>query len=120
MSNNYESFTQKLQHAVVQVGATSGDQTIVAAPGAGRYLWPVGYRLSAETAVGVQWKDAAGTTAVTHSGTMYLGDKRAEGEPISPYPWAKLGDNKALVLNLDAAQLVGGYVTYRTIGSEVQ
>ena len=36
MTNNYEAFTQKLQNAVVQVGATSGDYTIVAAPGAGK------------------------------------------------------------------------------------
>jgi hypothetical protein len=113
MTNPYESFTQKIQHAVVQVGATSGDQTLVAAPGAGKNIWLMGYRLVAQTAVNVQFKDTAGST---HSGTFHLGDLGELAEPVSPYPVAKLLANKGLVLNLSAAQLVGGYVTYRIVG----
>lgn len=112
MTNKYESFAGTIEHAVVQVGATSGDQTIIAAPGASKYLWITGYRLVVTGAVGLQWRD---TAAATHSGTMALAAKGAVGEPPSPYPVFKLAANKGLVLNLDAAQVVGGYVKYRTI-----
>ncbi|GAG22830.1 unnamed protein product [marine sediment metagenome] len=121
MTNDYAAFPGRMLRAVVQVGATSGDQTIIAAPGASKAIWVTGYRLRAQTAVGVQWRDTGGTVAVTHSGTMYMDDdgKGGVGEPVSPYPCFQLANNMGLVLNLDGAQKVGGYVTYRVTPNTV-
>jgi len=114
MSNDYEAFQGSIDHAVVQVGATSGDQQLVAAV-TEKCVRVLGYKLTAKTAVDLVFKDAAGTTANTFSGTISLTDNAVLGEPTTPYPVFQTDPGKGMFLNLSAAKVVGGYLNYRYV-----
>ena len=106
---------ENLNNAVVNI-STSGDNEIIAAPGAGKYI-------------AIDHINLLPTSAVTV--TLYSG---AAGTALSgPYPFdAKqtlsldnamqaqkgiitCGDNKAFVINLGGAVQVAGFVRYRIV-----
>jgi hypothetical protein len=96
-----------MPNAVVNAAA-SGDNTIIAAPGAGKQIEVRGYHIAAAGAVTATWK--SGSTALTGAMTM------ATGTPHDAYSWADpvflLAANEALVLTLGGAVQVSGHVTY--------
>ena len=95
--------------------ATSGDNTIIAAPGAGKYLAIDHMNFLPTSAVTIQIKD--GTTA--YGGPYPLDAKQAytiENAMHLQGGVIKLSDNAAFVLNLGGAVQVGGFVRYRVVG----
>jgi hypothetical protein len=88
--------------------ATSGDRTIIAAPGAGKQIEVRGYHIVSANTVTATWK--SGSTALTGAMSM------AVGNPFTPYSWSDpvflLGANEALVLTLGGSVQVSGHVTY--------
>jgi hypothetical protein len=96
-----------MPNAVVNAAA-SGDNTIIAAPGAGKQIEVRGYHIVSANTVTATWK--SGSTAL--SGPMSM----AVGNPFTPYSWADpvflLGANEALVLTLGGSVQVSGHVTY--------
>jgi len=112
MGNQYTDFTKGISHTAI-APASSGVNSLVAAPGANKRLCIVGYRLSASAAVEAQFY--SGTTATTLSGTFYMDALDVIGEPTGPYPVFDLPANKAFGVDLNGATVCGGYVKYRTI-----
>lgn len=106
-------YIETLEKADISI-STSGDNTIIAAPGAGKYLAIDFISLLPTTAVGVQMKD--GTTA--YGGALPLDAKQAltwENAMHNEHGILTMSDNSAFVINLDAAVQVGGIVRYRII-----
>lgn len=98
----YGDFSEAIQTS------TSGDNTILAAQGAGIIIVPTGYWFMANGAVNVKWKSGAGTDK---TGLHYFA---AAGSGLT-VPEAvrglfKTAANEALVLNLSGAVAVGGLV----------
>ncbi len=99
---------------------TAGDNVIVAAQGVGKKIRVHSYRLiggNGATANTVTWLDgSAGSAKETVDVLANTGSAPATNRPDFLF---ELSDNKALVLNLSAAQRVTGGVTYsveRTTG----
>lgn len=93
--------------------STSGDRTIVSAPGSGKFIRVIGFFYKTGGAVELTWK--SGSTAKT--GAMPDGDGGGLNSVYCPEGWFDCGDNEALVLNLSAAEQVGGLVMYRVMGA---
>jgi hypothetical protein len=100
-----------LKTVAVSVGATSGYQTVVAA---NSYIAPciVGYDLCARTAVDVQFCGTAGTTGVSYSGAIPLGDKGRLSMPVTGRPHIQMAPGHGIILNLSGANEVSGYISY--------
>lgn len=102
-----------MANAAVAV-SSSGDNSIVSAPGAGKFIRVDGYVLKVKAAVDVKWK--SGSTDLT--GVMGL-NSTDSGIAVSNAVqdgWFDCGINEALVLNLSGAVAVGGHVKYRVMG----
>lgn len=105
-----------MAHAVINT-ASSGDNTIVAAPAAAQKIRVLNYTLIAAGAVVVQWFSGASPTTPL-SGPMSL----ITGVPLSPAsPPMRVSDRgdlisaglgQALVLNLGGAVQVSGHLEY--------
>lgn len=96
--------------------ASSGDNTIIAAPGLGKRIAIDFITLLPTTAVSVQMKD--GSTA--YGGPLPLDIKQPftfENAIHDPEGVINCSDNAAFVINLGGAVQVGGFVKYRIINS---
>jgi hypothetical protein len=90
----------------------SGDQEIIAAPGAGRFIIVDGWQLMCAAEVVLTWK--SGSTALT--GPMAFGDNTGFGCLPGKVPYFMCAANEALNLNLSGTSQVGGVVQYSVGG----
>lgn len=90
--------------------ATSGDNTLVAAPGAGNkiYIYKVQIQLEAATATTILIK--SGSTTVDRVYCASAGDGKLEVYPTGRE--LPLGTNEALILNLSGANAIGYTIRY--------
>ena len=106
---------EKLNKANVDI-ATSGNNTIIAAPGAGHYLAIDFIALLPTTAVAVQFK----TGSTSYGGAFPLDTKQAltlENSSQNQDGVITCGDNEAFVINLGGNVQTGGFIRYRIIGN---
>lgn len=94
--------------ATVQV-SSSGDNTIVSATG-GKRIRVLSCCLIANAAVNVKWRTSTGPTDIT--GLGYFAANGGYVKPFSPVGWFQTGVGDSLILNLSAAQAVGGEIVY--------
>lgn len=100
-----EGFT--LLHGVLNT-ATLGDNSLVAAQGAGKVIYLVSFEFICAAAIGVQWKSGGNNlTGVQSYGAN--GGMVHHGKPSSPVRWTNA--NEALILTLSgvATQVSGDY-----------
>lgn len=97
------------QFAVVNT-ATSGNNTIVAAQGAGVKIRVVGFMLVAAGAVTANFQSGAGGTTLTGAMSLITG----VSVPYGPGPWGlfETAANAILNLNLSGAIQVSGFVVW--------
>jgi len=98
--------------AVINLAASTADQSLVAAPGAGKQIWVYGMIILCDTAAGTIVLQDEDDTALT--GTMALSDEGGFVMPISgnfALPWIKVATNKALEADTGACT-VDGIITY--------
>ncbi len=101
--------------AVIDLAASTANQTIIAAPGANKQLWIYGIGILLDTAAGtVKFHDSAPTDI---TGTMALGDEG--GLVVAPsgnfaMPIWKCGTNTALQADTGAGT-VDGWLTYAIV-----
>lgn len=93
--------------------SASGDTTVIAAPGAGKFLRVHGYDLAPAGTVSVKWKDTAGAS---YSGVMPTVVGAGPNEAFAHDGLFDLAANTGLVLNLSGAVQVGGTVDYSVRG----
>jgi hypothetical protein len=102
-------------NAVVNLAASTANQVLVAAPGAGLQIWVYGLFMMADTAAGTVTLQDEDDTAL--SGTIALSD---EGGFVLPpngnfaMPWIKVPTNKALEADTGACT-VDGIITYALV-----
>ena len=101
--------------AVVNLAASTANQVLVAAPGAGKQIWVHGLFMMADTAAGTVTLQDEDDTAL--SGTMAVSDEGGWVLPISAnfaMPWLKVATNKALEADTGACTL-DGLITYAIV-----
>ena len=101
--------------AVVNLAASSADQSLVAAPGADKQIWVYGLFMMADTAAGTVTLQDEDDTAL--SGTMAVSDEGGWVLPMSgnfAMPWIKVATNKALEADTGACT-VDGIITYAIV-----
>lgn len=86
--------------------SSSGDNTVIAAPGAGNYTRIVKIVLVADAAVDVKLKDGAATDL---TGPMAFAANTGMAVDFNFWP-AELSENTAFIINLSAAVGVNGFV----------
>lgn len=101
--------TATIQRAAISA-ASSGDNTLVAAAGAGNSIRVVSLFLVAITAVTVRFESGAGGTAL--SGVMSIGANGGIVLPYNPAGWFETADNTLLNLELGGAVQVSGSLSY--------
>lgn len=95
--------------------SSSGDNSVISAPGAGVRIAIDFITLLPTTAVTVQMKDGA----TAYGGPLPLDTKQPftfENAMHDPEGVINLSDNAAFVINLGGAVQCGGFVKYRLIG----
>lgn len=98
-------------NAIVSV-SSSGDNTFIAAPGAGSYIYVLGYSLQAQGTTTAQLQGSTGTSGnVSQSWSFQAREGVSIQAPPGRYLF-KLGDNERLDLNLGSAVTVTGQVWY--------
>lgn len=103
----------EVQHAVV-AASTGGDNTLVAAAGAGIKIRVVSLVLVASGgANSVRLESAAGGTALT--GVMDIVDDGQLVLPHNPAGWCETAANQLLNLELSAGTAVAGVLGYVTV-----
>jgi len=101
--------------AVVNLAASTANQVLVAAPGAGNQIWVYGLFMMADTAAGTVTLQDEDDTAL--SGTMAVSDEGGWVLPMSgnfSMPWLKVATNKALEADTGACT-VDGILTYAVV-----
>ena len=101
--------------AVVDLAASTADQSLVAAPGANKQIWVYGLFMMADTAAGTVTLQDEDDTAL--SGTMAVSDEGGWVLPMSgnfSMPWIKVATNKALEADTGACT-VDGIITYAVV-----
>lgn len=101
--------------AVVNLAASTADQSLVAAPGADHQIWVYGLFMMADTAAGTVTLQDEDNTAL--SGTMAVSDEGGWVLPMSgnfAMPWIKVATNKALEADTGACT-VDGILTYAVV-----
>ena len=96
--------------------STSGDNTLIAAPGAGKYL-AIDFILLHPSGGAQEIKIKTGSTVLL---PMDLDDNQPftiENTIHDPEGIFKCADNEAFVLNLGAATRVTGYIKYRVFNN---
>ena len=106
-----DSYTTK----ALDLAATTADQVLVAAPGAGKQIWVYGLLAVGDTADGTLTLQDEDDTAL--SGTICVND--GQGFVIQPcgnfaMPWIKVATNKALEADTGACT-VDGLLTYAVV-----
>lgn len=87
-------------------GVTGANQTIVAAPGANKQIWVIGYHITVSAAGTVNWEDGDGTSftgAMPLSAGIALMPTSAE----NPVPLYKCATNTALRVDVVTATIYG-------------
>lgn len=97
------------KYAVISA-ASSGDNTIVAAAGAGIKIRVVAYSLVCAAATTTRFESGASGTALT--GQMSFAANGGISAPYNPDGWFETADNTLLNLELSAANQVSGHLTY--------
>ncbi len=101
--------TSEVKTAAV-AASSSGDNTLVAAAGAGIKIRVLAYVLVAASAVVARFEDGAGGTAL--SGQMSFGANGGAVAPYNPGGWFETADNTLLNLELGGAVSVAGHIQY--------
>jgi hypothetical protein len=101
--------TSEIKYAIIDA-ASSGDNTIQAAAGAGIKIRVLSAFLVAAGTVNTRFESGAGGTALT--GQMNLVVNSGFTLPFNPGGWFETADNALLNLELSAAVSVDGCVTY--------
>ena len=99
----------------VDLAASTANQVLVAAPGAGNQIWVYGLFMMADTAAGTVTLQDEDDTAL--SGTMAVSDEGGWVLPMSgnfSMPWLKVATNKALEADTGACT-VDGILTYAVV-----
>ena len=107
------NYIETLEKADINI-STSGDNTIIAAPGAGKYLAIDFIQYMPTAACAIQLKDGA----TNWGGPLPLDGKQAvtiENSFKNEHGVITLSDNSAFVMSLGSAVQVGGFVRYRII-----
>lgn len=94
--------------AVVNLAASTSDQVLVAAPGAGKQIWVHGLFMMADTSDGTVTLQDEDDTPL--SGTMAVSDEGGFVLPMSAnfaMPWIKVSTNKALEADTGACTIDG-------------
>ena len=102
---------------VLRVGtnvSSSGDNIVIAAPGAGKRIAVLGYVIQAHGTVSAYFTDGAAGTRLGL--TWSLQAREGASVPLSPQPWWIGTANTALILNLNGAVECGVEVTYLLVG----
>lgn len=113
--------TKTITRASIDI-ATSGDNTIISAPGSGNRIKIIAYKLqnTSDTDLTVILK--TGSTSINGDGFLLGGTATTANAPMMDSFNAPggvgqgelvLGDNEAFVINLSAAKQVSGFVIYR-------
>lgn len=117
VSQQVDSLMQGLSQVTPQFvkidAATSGDNTLVAAQGAGAIILVHQVFLIAENAVIVRFESGASGVALT--GQMNVDAKGGFVLPFSPVGWFKTAANALLNLELSAAVSVDGVLAYTVV-----
>ena len=106
---------EKLNKSDINI-STSGDNSIISAPGAGHYLAIDFITLLPTTAVAVQFI----TGSTNYGGSFPLDAKQAltfENGIQNQDGVITCGDNEAFKINLGGNVQVGGFIRYRIIGN---
>lgn len=106
---------ESITSAVVDLAASTNNQEIVAAPGAGKQIWVLGIFCMADTAAGTIVFQDEDDTALT--GTIALSDEGGFVWPLASnpaVPWFKVATNKALEADTGACT-VDGVIVYATV-----
>lgn len=101
--------------AAIDLAASTANQVLVAAPGAGKQIWVYGLFMMADTAAGTVTLQDEDDTAI--SGTMAISDEGGWVLPLSgnfAMPWFKVATNKALEADTGACT-VDGILSYAVI-----
>jgi len=106
-----------VKYAVIDA-ATSGDNTLVAAQGAGKKIRVLSCFLIAAGAVNVRFESGAGGTALT--GQMNCAANGGFALPHNEYGWFETAANALLNLELSGATSVDGSLTYIVIENPSQ
>lgn len=94
--------------AVINLAASTNNQELVAAPGAGKSIYVYGLFMMADTAAGTVTLQDEDDTAL--SGTMAVSDEGGWVLPISgnlEMPWIKVPSGKALEADVGACTIDG-------------
>ena len=105
---------EKLQKADINI-SSSGDNTVIAAPGSGQYIAIDFISFFPTTAVTVQFKDGA----TSYGGALPLDAKQTitwENSFRNQDGVITMSNNSAFVMNLGGAIQVSGLIRYRIIG----
>jgi len=106
--------------AAVAITASSGDQTIIAAPSganAQRRIAVVGFHIQVDGTTNLTLK--SGSTAMAGPAPQVAGDGWVYplgSDPSGKNYWFVCNPGEALVLNLSSSATAGGIVVYRLIG----
>ncbi len=110
-SSNYQ---EKLYTAVIDI-ATSGDNSIISAPGAAHYIAIDFLQVFTPNAVGVTFKH--GSTAFNGKYAFASGQNiTMENSFENRDGVLTCGMNESFSINLDASQQCSGFIRYRIIG----
>jgi hypothetical protein len=107
------NYLETLEKADIAI-STAGDNTIIAAPGDGKYIAIDFAQYLPQQAVNVQYKDGS----TNYGGLLYLSANQGmtlENAMMNEHGVITLGNNSAFVMNLSGAVYVGGFVRYRII-----
>lgn len=101
------SFNGTITRAAVSAN-TSGQSSVVSAPGAGLKIIVFSIALIANAANNVKFQ----SSSTDKTGLFYLPANGGFVLPHNPHGWIECAENEALNINLSAAQAVGGVVVY--------
>ena len=100
------SSEDEIQYGVISISG-GGDMELVAAV-AGKRIYVLSIAVTPEMVVDIQWK--SGTTAIT--GVIPRNAKEDYNLSYCPYAYFRTELGEALVLNANAADAIGGHLTY--------
>jgi hypothetical protein len=100
---------------VAVTGATSGDNALVAAAGAGKGIRVLAICVKAASAVTFRLESGAGGTALTGVVPLVANGDLGWSLPFNPAGWCDTAANAALNMELGGAVQVSGVLVYQTV-----
>ena len=110
-----DDYIDSYHTVAINLAASTSNQELVAAPGAGKAIWVYGIFAMADTAAGTMTLQDEDDTALT--GTVAVSDEGGFVLPISgnlQMPWVKAATNKALEADTGACT-IDGVLTYAVV-----